>query len=102
MRKIYQNTPAAEDAYAKRAATRERVRRLRKRRLAGVVVTMVEVDEAILEYLAAGTQMNIDLLRSDRSQLAQAVRRALWHGTECWRETGRLDWRRLLARSVTR
>jgi hypothetical protein len=35
----------------------------------------------------------VDVLRSDRTELAQAVRRALWHGMKCWRETGRLDWR---------
>jgi hypothetical protein len=85
-------------ADTKRDAVRERVRRLRERRKGGIVIAVVEVDESILRYLSAGTRVDVCDLRNDRTQLAQAVRRALSHGMRCWRETGRLDWRHIVKR----
>src|SRR5262245_44913257 len=101
MRKTPRKTTAAE-TNAQRVATRERVRRFRERRRARIVVVTVDIDDAILAYLEAGSQVDIRVLRRDRTQLAEAVRRALMHGTRCWQETGRLDWRSLVTRPVTR
>lgn len=70
---------------ANRAATRERVKRLRDRRKGGILVVTVELDEAALRYLAAGTRVDIGVLRRDRGQLADAVQRALLHGMWNWK-----------------
>src|SRR5262249_17697717 len=80
-------------AEASRGTTAERSRRYRDRRRAGKVVATVEVDDGILAMLAAGTATDMKVLRADRARINDAVRRALWHLTKCYFETGRLPTR---------
>jgi hypothetical protein len=80
-------------ADASRVRAAERSRRYRARRRAGKVVATVEVDEAMLAMLAAGTAFDVEVLRGDRVRINDAVRRALRHIAKCYSEAGRIPTR---------
>jgi len=80
-------------ADASRVTTAERARRYRARRRGGKFVAAVEIDEEILVMLAAGTSSDVEMLRGDRVQTNNAVRRALRHLAKCYSETGRIPTR---------
>jgi len=77
-------------AAASRVTTAERARRYRARRRVGKFVATVEVDERMLVMLAAGTSSDVEVLRGDRVQINDAVRRALLYLAKCYSETGRI------------
>jgi hypothetical protein len=70
-----QPEPSAETE--QRGTSAARVRRLRARRKAGVVMATVELDQAVLEMLAQGRNATVDALRADRAARDHAARSAL-------------------------
>jgi hypothetical protein len=75
-------------ADVKRRAVADAVRRYRVRKRAGRLLVTVEVDYAILELLAYGTQADLGVLRADKAALSKAAERALRHFARRFRETG--------------
>src|SRR5262249_50050540 len=75
-------------ACVKRRAAADAVRRCRARKRGGKLLAPIEIDGAILELLAHGTQTDVETLRADKAALSKAAERALRHFARRFRETG--------------